>query len=160
MCSTPRCASARPTCVRRAAVGLAASLRRVEIMAAPIGVEAQRQAMAPEHLAQRPKRRSRAFLLDQKGRIDRARRIVHRHDQIERRLAREPDVPRTVLMQHHARQRPARPLAPMRPAPLGLLQQALRLQKRLRPGVAPREAVVAHQMLVKMLGREALIALR
>src|ERR1700674_3815990 len=58
-------------------------------------------------------------------------------------------------MQHHAEHRPARPLAPVRPAPLGPLQQAFRMKKRLRPGVAPDEVVVARQMLMKMLGREA-----
>lgn len=32
------------------------------------------------------------------------------------------------------------------------------MQERLRPGVAPRKMVVAHQMLVKMLGREAAVS--
>jgi len=96
-------------------------------------------------------------LLDQKGRENGARGVVQRHDQIERRPAGEPFVPRAVLMQHHARHRSARSLAPMRPAPLGLLQQPPRMQKRLRPRVAPGEGVVARQMLVKMLGREARI---
>ena len=115
--------------------------------------------MALEHFAQAPERRGRALLLDQKGRKNRARRIVHRHDQIQRRLAHQPLVTRTVLMQHHAGQRTARPSAPMRAAPLGLLQQALRLQKRLRPAVAPPEIVALRQLLVKVLGREAGVAL-
>ena len=46
--------------------------------------------------------------------------------------------------------------APLRGA---LAQQPLPLQVQLRPGVAPAEAVVLHQMLVKVLGGEALIAL-
>jgi hypothetical protein len=33
------------------------------------------------------------------------------------------------------------------------------MQKRLRPGVAPREIMPGHQMLMKMLGREAAVAL-
>ena len=96
-------------------------------------------------------------LLDQKGRENGARGVVQRHDQIERRPAGEPFVPRAVLMQHHARHRSARSLAPMRPAPLGLLQQPARLKKRLRPGVAPGEGVTLHQAFVKVLGGEARI---
>ena len=61
-------------------------------------------------------------------------------------------------MQHHPGQRPARPLAPMRAARRGACQQAARLQKHLGPGVAPAEAVIAHQMLVEMLRREAAVA--
>ena len=57
-------------------------------------------------------------------------------------------------MQHHALQRTALALAPMRPATLGLLQQTLGMQEGLRPGVAPAEVVVLHQTLVEMLGRE------
>src|SRR5665213_856642 len=94
-----------------------------------------------------------------KGRVDRTRRVIQRHDQIERRLTTaQPFMPRPVLMQHHARQRPARPLAAVRAAPLRLLQQTLRMQERLRPGITPGEPMVAHQMLVEMLRREAPIA--
>jgi len=60
-------------------------------------------------------------------------------------------------MQHHARKRPARPLAPMRAAFLRLHQQTFRLQEGLRPCVAPREFVIAHQKFVKMLRREAAV---
>jgi hypothetical protein len=138
---------------------LPARLRRMKIMRAPVGVEAQRQAVALEHFAQAPERRGRALLLDQKGRKNRARRIVHRHDQIRRRLAHQPRVTRTVLMQHHAGQRTARPSAPMRAAPLRPFQQTFRLQKRLRPAVAPPEIVALRQLLVKVLGRKAVVAL-
>ncbi len=58
------------------------------------------------------------------------------------------------LMQHHPSHRPPRPLAAIRPAPLRPFQQTPRMQERLRPGAAPAKMVVAHQMLVKMLGRE------
>src|SRR5271169_1838262 len=62
-------------------------------------------------------------------------------------------------MQHHAGQRTARTSAPMRAAPLRPFQQTLRLQKRLRPAVAPPEIVALRQLLVKVLGGEAVVAL-
>src|SRR5208282_2542839 len=149
----------RPAHLRRArAVDLAARLRRVKIMAAPIRIKAQRQTMLAKHLRQAPECRGRAFFGRQKRRQNGARRIVHRDNQIQRRLARKPRMRRGVLMQHHARQGPALPLAPMRPATFGLLQQALRMQKPLRPRIAPAEQVILHQMLVEMLGREARVA--
>jgi hypothetical protein len=114
--------------------------------------------VALEHFVQGPKRRRRALFLDQKSRKNRARRIVHRHNQIERRLACKPNVTRTVLMQHHATQRTARPSAPMGAPPLGPFQQSFRLKKRLRPAVAPQEVVTLHQLLVKVLGGESPIA--
>lgn len=75
-------------------IHLSASLRRVKVVAAPIRVEAQRQAMPAEHLLQGPECRGRTLLLHQKGRENRARRIVHRDNQIKRRLAAKPSVPR------------------------------------------------------------------
>src|SRR5713101_5920803 len=45
----------------------------------------------------------------------------------------------------------------MRATPLRLLQQAFRLQKGLGPCIAPQKTVVVHQMLVKMLCREAAV---
>ena len=53
-------------------------------MAAPVRIEAQRQAMRAKHFVQRTERQIRALFLNQKGRIDRVRGIVHGHDQIER----------------------------------------------------------------------------
>src|SRR5271166_3982607 len=144
---------------RPAAIDLAARLGGVEVMRPPVRIEAHRQPVRAESLAERPEGRSRAFLLDQKRRIDRSRRVVQRHNQIERRLAFEPDVTRAVLMQHHPRHRPTRPLAPMRAAPLRLLQKTLRMKERLRPGVAPGEVVPRHQMLMKVLGGEAPVTL-
>ena len=126
-------------------------LRRVEIVAAAVGVEARRQALGGEHLEQGPKRRGGAFLLDQERRIDRAGRVVHGDDQIERRRARKPGRPRAVLVQHHALERLALALAPMRTAPPRPLHQTRGVELRLHPGVAPAEAMLAHQMLVKML---------
>ncbi len=62
-------------------------------------------------------------------------------------------------MRHHANQRPARPFAPMRAAPRRLGKKTAVLQIGLGPGVAPLKTMSAHEMLVKMLGREALEAL-
>jgi hypothetical protein len=50
-----------------------------------------------------------------KRRIDRARGVVHRHDQVGAPLACEPGVPRAVLVQHHARQRMPLALGLVRP---------------------------------------------
>jgi hypothetical protein len=154
----PSCAKARPTWVRAPRVRLLASLRCHEIMAAAIGIEAARQTVLRDHLVQRAQGRVRALFGDQKGRIDLAGGIVQRHDQVERRLAVQPFVPRTILMQHHAAQRPARPLAAMGSAPRCRGQKTLAVQKRLGPGVAPIKAVHPDQPLVEMLGGEPAIA--
>ncbi len=115
--------------------------------------------MFAQHLAQGPEGRGRAFLLDEKGRVDRPRRVVERNDEIKRGLAFEPRMPRAVLMQHHSRQRTPLPLAPVRPFSRSLLQKTARLQERLRPGVAPPETVILFEMLVEMLGPEARVAM-
>lgn len=54
--------------------------------------------------------------------------------------------------------RPARAFAPVRATPRRLLEQAFRLKQQLRPGVAPAELMIAHQPVVEMPRREALIA--
>ena len=123
-------------------------------MAAAIGVERAEQAMRRNHLAQRPQRRCRAFLLNQDHRIDLARRIVHRHDQVHRRPTFDPDVARAVLMQHHARQRTPLPLLAMSAAAARRLHQAGRVQIELGHRVAELVAVPLHQLLVKVLHRE------
>ena len=110
--------------------------------------------MLANHLAQRLERRRRPFLLDQKHRVDLARRIVHRHDQIHRRQTLEPGVPRAVLVQQHAPQRPARPLLAMRRTLRRLPHQARRVQRQLRHRVAQHVAVPLHQLLVEVLHRE------
>jgi hypothetical protein len=61
-------------------------------------------------------------------------------------------------MQHHSHHRPALPPAPMRAAARRLGQKTAVLKIGLRPGVAPRKAMPAHQMLMEVLGREAMIA--
>jgi integrase len=73
-------------------------------------------------------------------------------------LARQPFVPRTVLMRHHSRQRPARTFAPMRTTPFGMLNKTLRLKERLGPGVTPVEAVIADQVFMEMPRRQTAVA--
>jgi hypothetical protein len=71
-------------------------------MAAPIGVEAQRQAMSAKHFLKPTKRRGRAFFRHQQRRLDRARRVIHGHDEIERRPTAQPFVSQRVLMRYHS----------------------------------------------------------
>src|SRR6201989_737377 len=70
-------------------------LRGVKVMRPAIGVEAHRQAVPAEHLVQRPEGRGRAFLFDEKRRIDRPRRVVERENEVER-LALEPFMARAI----------------------------------------------------------------
>ena len=93
---------------------LLAGNRSVEVMAAAIRVERAEQPMTLNHLAQAAKRRRRTLLLDQEQRADRARRIIQRYDQIERRLSLEPGMARAVLMQQQTHQRPPWSLLPVR----------------------------------------------
>ena len=91
--------------------------------------------------------------------MDLARRIVHRHDQIERRLALQPHLAAAVLVQHHAHARLPLALAPVTAlAPLGP-HQIGRVQPTLHTTVAQRVAVALHQMLVEMLHVPALVRL-
>ena len=55
----------------------------VEVVAAPIGIEGTWQAVHGDHLGERPQGAHGAFLVHQKGGVDRAGGVVHRHDQIE-----------------------------------------------------------------------------
>jgi len=132
-------------------------------VAAAIGVEGREQAMRADRLRKAAKARRRALLFDEEDRQYLARRVVHRHDQIELRPLRQPGVGRAVLEHQHPRQGTPLPLAPMRAAPRGLARQPARLQDALRPRVGARErAPVRHfrtlHGLVKMLGREIEIA--
>jgi hypothetical protein len=111
-----------------------------------------------DHLGQPAEARGRPLLLDQDGRVDLARRIIERDDEVERRPAGEPGVRRAILEQHHARQRPAWPFLAVRRALRRALDQAGLLQDTLRPGVAQLEGVLGDQSLVEMLGREIPVA--
>ena len=55
---------------RVALVHFAARLRRVEVVAASVGVEATGQALVGEHLLERAEGGRGALLLDQEGRVD------------------------------------------------------------------------------------------
>src|SRR5579884_2117664 len=150
----------RPPDLRQYALGdLAARFRRMEVMAAAVAVERAEQALGRDRLDQAAKARERPFFRDEERRINLARGVVERDDEVERPLAVEPGVPRGVLMQHHADHRPALPFASMRPAPRRLSQKAAILQVGLGPGVAPAKAVIADEMLVKMLRGEAQVTL-
>src|SRR3954447_23508853 len=64
-----------------------------------------------------------------------------------------------ILVQHHAGHRAAWPAPAMSAAARRLGHQPAALKKVLRPRVAPAEAVGCLEMLVKVLGGEALVAL-
>jgi hypothetical protein len=107
-----------------------------------------------DHLLQAAKARGGALLLDQKDRVNRARRIAERDNQLERRLARQPLVRRAILKQHHAGQRPARPLLAVRRAARRDRHQPAAPQHGLCPSVAERQPVCGLQCFVRMLDRE------
>ena len=119
----PSWASARPTWVGFDFVDLAAALRGMEIVPAPIGIERPEQAVAGDRLAEPEKARHRSFLLDQDRRIDRPCRIVERDDQVELAIRADPAVGRAVLEQQHAGQRPTLALLAVGAPPLRLLHQ-------------------------------------
>jgi hypothetical protein len=77
--------------------------------------------------------------------------VVQGDDQVELSLPGKPGERAPVLVQHHPLAGLPRPLAPVRPAPLGPLDQARRVQLRLGPGVAPGEAVPPLKVLVEVL---------
>jgi hypothetical protein len=104
MCSMPSWASARPTWGRHRLVDLAAGLGGVEVVAAAIGVERAEQAVRRDRLGQAEEARHRPFLRDQERRVDLARRIVERDDQVELAIAaRQPGEARAILEQQHPR---------------------------------------------------------
>jgi len=110
--------------------------------------------MLANHLAQGLERRGRPFFLDQQHRIDLTRRIVHRHDQVHRGQAFDPGVARAVLMQQHARKRPAWALLAVRRTLRRLAHQARRVQSELRHRVAKHIVVPLLQLLVEVLHRK------
>ena len=111
-------------------VHLAAGLGRVPVVAGAVGVERAEQALGPDRLGHPLEARHGALFGDEEGRVDIAGRIVHGDDQIPPSTG-DPLVARAVLMQHHAGQGTARPLAPVRPS-LG----AARLRPWARSGDA------------------------
>ena len=155
----PSWPSARPTWVGVFFPGLVPGLGGVEIVAAPVAVQRAGQALRADHLAQALEGAHGAFLLDQERRVDLGCRVVQGDDQIEAAAqALDPLVRRAVLMQHHAAQRAARALLAVRPAAPRPGHQPGPLKRRLGPGIAKPKPVIAHQVLVEMLDREAPIA--
>src|SRR6516164_7047000 len=129
-------------------------------MPTTIGVERTKQALRRDRLLQAEEARHRAFFFDQESRINRASRIVHRHNQIEIVPERcNPAMLRGILEQQHSRQGAAHPFLAMRPPPLRFRYQPRRLQREPRHRVAELVIVPPHQLLVEMLHREVAIAL-
>jgi hypothetical protein len=107
-----------------------------------------------DDLVQRPEARRRALLVDEEGRVDLARGIVHGHDQVDLPLERgQPQMARAVLVQHHPDHRPARPLLAMRRALDRRAPQAGRCQHALRPAIACGKPMPLGRPLVKMFRR-------
>ncbi len=78
---------------------------------------------------------------------------LHGNDQVPP-PPRHPLMARTILVQHHAGQRAARSLAPVRPAARRFGGAAMGLQRQTNPVVAPLEIVIQDQLVPKMPGRE------
>jgi hypothetical protein len=123
-------------------------------MAATIGVERAEQTMLANHFTQGLERRCRPFFLDQQHRVDLARRIVHRDDQVHRGQTLDPGVARPVLVQQHAPKWTAWTLLAVRRTLRRFPHQACRLQGELRHRVAQRIAMPLLQLLVEVLHRE------
>jgi hypothetical protein len=87
-------------------------------------------------------------------------RVVEGDDQVERRLPGAPGVRRAVLVQHHPRHRPSRPLAPVGAPARRLAHQPGRLQRQPGHRVAEPVAVALDELLVEMLDREVAVHLR
>src|SRR5579875_711201 len=127
-------------------------------MAAPVGVERTEQALGLHHLPHTTQAGGRPFLINQEQGVDRAGGVIHRRHQIVKTLvAREPGVPRGVLMQHHADHRPTRTLLAMRRARTRRRHQTSPMQVQLGHRVAQHVVVPFAQLLVEMLYREATV---
>lgn len=143
-----------------ALVDLAARLRGMEIVRAAIGVEGAEEALRGDRLEQPEEARHRPFLLDQEGRVDRARRIVEGDDEIELLLdPGEPAMGRAVLEEQHARQRPALAPLAMHAAALRRAHQPGGVQRQPGHRVAQLVAVPLDEMLVEVLHVHAAVAL-
>ena len=111
--------------------------------------------MRRDRLGQAGEARHRPFLRHEERRVDVARRVVHRHDQVDvMTQRRDPAMRRAILEQHHPRQRTARPLLAMFAPTGGGLDLARGLQRQPRRRVAQRVVVAPAQVLVEMLHRE------
>ena len=149
----PSCCQGPAHLGRVVLVDLAAGLRRVPVVRRPVGIERAEQALGGDHFRNRPERAHGAFLLDEKARVDLARRVVQRDHQVPD-LIRHPFMAGGVLVQHHAHHRPPWPLAPVRPAPGRRPDPPARLKRETDPVVAALETVIGHQLLPEVPGRE------
>ena len=155
----PSC-SQRPADLGELGLGdLPAGLGRVEVVAAAIGVELDEQPVPLDHLGQAAKRRRRALLVDQEGRVDRRGRVVERDHQVERRLPGQPGMGRAVLVQHHARPSAGAAASAVRTTLGRRRDRAALLQPQPGRRVAQRVAVPAAQRVVEVPDREAGIVL-
>ena len=81
-----------------------------------VGIEGTEESLRLDDLPQALQAAHRIFFLDEEGRIDFRGRVIQRHNEVPL-TAGHSFMSRAILMQHHARQRFARPLLAMRPAP-------------------------------------------
>ena len=124
-------------------------------MAPRSGVEGAEQAVPGDNVAQTLEAAHRAFLFDQKGRVDLAGGVIHGHDLIEVAVeTRGPAMRRAVLVQQHARQRPPRRLLAMDTRARRHRQQLALIQERLGPAVAPGEVCSATRCSWKCLAEK------
>jgi hypothetical protein len=137
-----------------------ASFRRLEVVAATIGVERAEQpccattSRTPRRLDAVPSSFTR------KAEYSAPVAILHRHHHVLlAAVPRQPGVRRGILVQHHAHHRTPWPLLAMRRARLGRRHQTRAVQMQLGHRVAQRVVVPLPQLLVEMLHREAAVGL-
>ena len=126
-------------------------------MRTAIGVERAEKPSSLNDVTDPLKTAHGPFLRHEKRRTDLVGGVLHGHDQVPP-LAGDPFVARSILMQHHPRDWPPGPLAPMRAAPRGGPDPAMRLQGYADPVVAELEVMRLHQLVVKVPGREIPVA--
>ena len=122
--SMPSCARARPTWVG-VSLSTLPPASGVFVVAGAVGVE-RAEPLGPDRLGHPLQARHGAL-----SRVDIAGRIVHGDDQVPPSTG-DPLVARAVLVQHHAGQGTARPLAPVRPTPGRRAPAPMGLQAQLR----------------------------
>ena len=104
-------------------------------MAAPVGIERGKQAVALDGLAHPAKAARRAFLLDEEHAGVLAGGIVHRHDQVPE-VAGHPFMRAAVLVDHHPRHRRTFPALAVGATMGQFRHRPSRLQPVLHPRVA------------------------
>ena len=125
------------------------------VVRGPIRVQRAEEPPSSDDLQKRPEGAHRPFLFHEEARVNLAGRIVQGDDQVPE-TTRNPLMTRTVLVQHHPRQGPTRPLAPMRATAGRRLDRPRLLKHLLGPGIATIN-LVTRKFLVKMLDREVTV---